>query len=530
MSITSFVFVLFIFLTLMLYYIVSQKYQWCILLISSVTFYLLSSLKGAIFVLVTSISVYSATLIMQNMSDKRKAYLKEHKNELSKNEKEMLKKRVKRKRKAVFLVVLFLNLGILCFFKYFHFVFEQISNLISLFGFNPLTDNFSFIIPLGISFYTFQTVGYLVNIYWENYKPERNYLKFLLFVSFFPQITQGPISEFEQLSKELFKVHNFTYKNFSWGFQRVLWGFMKKMIIANTLAPWVKDVFANYPSYTGITTLFGAFMYSVQIYADFSGYMDIMCGFCEMLDINLAENFERPYFSKSIAEYWRRWHITLGAWFKQYIYYPIAVSKWNRNLGKELTEKFGNSIGKNFPATIALIAVWFTTGLWHGASWAYIAWGGVNGLFIIFSMWMEPVYEKGKRLFHINESKWLWKAFQTIRTFILVTFIKVLPEVGSLSQGFGLWKRIFTEHTLPESISALIPFVGTAEIGNFLIVCMLTFLLFVTSLLQRKNPIREYFNRAPMVVRFLLLILLTFLIIMIGVPVSKEGAFLYEGF
>lgn len=530
MSITSLVFILFVFITLMLYYIAPQKHQWCILLISSVVFYLLSSLEGAVFVLITSISVYSATLIMQNMSDKRKAYLKEHKNELSKDEKEKFKSSVKRKRKAVFLFVLLLNLGLLCFFKYFHFVFEQIGNLISMFGYNMLADNFSFIIPLGISFYTFQSVGYLVNIYWENYKPERNYLKLLLFMSFFPQITQGPISEFEQLSKELFKAHNFSYKNFSWGFQRVLWGLMKKMIIANSLAPWVEDVFANYQSYTGITTLLGAFMYSVQIYADFSGYMDIMCGFCEMFDIKLAENFERPYFSKSIAEYWRRWHITLGAWFKQYIYYPIAVSKWNRNLGKKLTQKFGNSVGKNFPATIALIVVWFTTGLWHGASWAYIAWGGVNGLFIIFSMWMEPVYEKGKQFFRINESKWHWKAFQTIRTFILVTFIKVLPEVGSLSQGFGLWKRIFTEHTLPESKSALIPFVETTEIGNFLIVCVLIFLLFLTSLLQRKMPIREYFNRAPIPVRFLLLIFLTFLIIMIGVPVSQEGAFLYEGF
>ena len=530
MSITSFVFILFIFATLIVYYVAPKKYQWVILLVSSVAFYLLSSLRGAVFVLITASSIYAATLIMQNMSEKRKAYLKKHKEDLSKEEKEKYKNSVKKKRKAVFLATLLLNIGLLCFFKYFHFAFEQIGSLIAAFGGAKPVDSLNFIVPLGISFYTFQSTGYLINVYWENYKPERNYFKVLLFVSFFPQITQGPISEFDQLSGELFKEHSFTYKNYSWGFQRMLWGLMKKMVIANTLSPWVQDVFANYSSYSGITTLIGAFLYSVQIYADFSGYMDIMCGFCEMLDIRLAENFERPYFSKSIAEYWRRWHITLGAWFKQYIYYPIAVSKWNRNLGKKLTEKCGKSIGKNLPATIALVAVWFTTGLWHGASWAYIAWGGVNGLFIIFSMWMEPVYDKTKKILHIKEDKWLWRAFQTIRTFVLITFIKVLPEVGTLSQGLGLWKRIFTEHTLPRSKSALLPFLGNTETKNVLIVCFLILLLFLSSLLQRKKAIRDYFNRIPIFIRIILLVLLAFVVIMVGVPVSKEGAFLYAGF
>lgn len=530
MSITSFVFVLFIFVTLILYYIVPKKFQWYVLLASSVAFYLMSSLQGATFVLITASSIYTSTLIMQRLSDKRKKYLKAHKDEISKEEKEKYKNSVKKKRKAVFLVTLILNIGLLCFFKYFHFVFEQVSNLISAFGGNPLIDNFSFIVPLGISFYTFQSTGYLINIYWENYRPERNYLKVLLFVSFFPQITQGPISEFDQLSDELFKEHHFTYKNYSQGFQRMLWGFVKKMVIANSLAPWVRNVFTNYSSYSGITTLIGTFLYSIQIYADFSGYMDIMCGLCEMLDIKLTENFERPYFSKSVAEYWRRWHITLGAWFKQYIYYPIAVSKWNRNLGKKLTEKCGKSIGKNLPATIALIAVWFTTGLWHGASWAYIAWGGVNGVFIIFSMWMEPVYDKTKKLLHINESRWLWRAFQTIRTFVLITFIKVLPEVGTLSQGLGLWKRIFTNHVIPRSTSSLFPFLGDSEIRNVFIVCFLILLMFVMSLLQRKKPIKDYFNKIPLFIRIIILVLLVFVIIAVGVPVSKEGAFLYAGF
>lgn len=530
MSITSFSFILFVFLIIIIYYIVPKKYQWCVLLASSIAFYLLNSLRGVVFVLITASSIYLATRVMQSMSDKQKIYLKEHKTTLSKEEKAAYKSSIKKKRKIVFLIALLLNIGLLAFFKYFHFVFGQISNVVSAFGGNPPTDRFNFIVPLGISFYTFQSTGYLINIYWENYKPEKNYLKMLLFVSFFPQITQGPISEFNQLSHELFKEHSFTYKNYSRGFQRMLWGFMKKMVIANLLAPWVKDVFANYSSYTGVATLIGAFMYSVQIYADFSGYMDIMCGICEMLDIKLSENFMRPYFSKSIAEYWRRWHISLGAWFKQYIYYPIAVSKWNRNLGKRLTEKYGKSIGKNLPATIALLAVWFTTGLWHGASWAYIAWGGVNGLFIIFSMWMEPIYDKTKAFLGIKEDTWLWRAFQTIRTFVLVTFIKVLPEVGTLSQGIGLWKRIFTEHTIPSSKDALLPFLNGANISTVCIVTTLIALMFIASLMQRKKPIRDYFNNVPVMLRVLIMAILFFVVVTVGVPVSQEGEFLYAGF
>ena len=533
MSVTSFVFLLFIFATLIVYYIVPKKFSWLVLLAASISFYLLSSLKGTIFVLFTAGSIYGATMWLQSITDKQKAYFKENKETITKDEKSAIKAKNGKKRRAILVLTLILNFGIMAVVKYSHFAVDTVN---SIFG-TGIDNSFSLIVPLGLSFYTFQSTGYLINIYWNNYKPEKNFLKVLLFVSFFPQMTQGPISEFEQLSTELFERKPFTYKNYSWGLQRMFWGLLKKMVIANNMALWVDDVFANYSEYTGIACLIGAFMYSVQIYADFSGYMDIMCGYCEMLGITLTENFERPYFSKSIAEYWRRWHITLGAWFKQYIYYPIAVSKWNRKLGLKLTEKFGETIGLNLPATIALVAVWLTTGLWHGASWGYVAWGGVNGLFIIFSMWMEPVYAKMKHGLHINEKTWLWRAFQTVRTFVLVTFIKVLPEVGTLSDGIGLWKQIFTEHTIPTSITTLLPFL---EISNtlfdnnlpliFAVVVVLIGILFIFSLLQRKRPVREYFNKIPVPVRLVCLIAEFMLIASIGVMASLEGGFMYAGF
>ncbi len=218
--------------------------------------------------------------------------------------------------------------------------------------------------------------------------------------------------------------------------------------------------------------------------------------------------------------------MSLGAWFKTYIYYPIAVAKWNQRLGKKAQSRFGKHIGQTIPASLALVAVWLTTGLWHGASWGYIAWGGVNGLFIIFSLWMEPVYGRCKTLLRINESAWLWRAFQTVRTFVLVTFIKVLPEVGTLRDGLGLWKRIFTEHSIPHSLRALVPF---ASMKNLAVAAVFTLLIFVTSLIQRKMPIRQWFGRLPGLLRLVILAGLI-LVTVYFLGSGNAGGFMYAQF
>ena len=534
MSITSLTFILFITALILVYYLLPKRFQWVVLLVFSGCFYLTFGAKNALYVLFTASSIYGATRWMQQVTDSQKAFLKENKATLTKEEKAELKAKNKARRKRVMLITLLVNLAFLCTFKYLHFAISTLDSILTALGTQGIEDKTHLIAPLGISFYTFQAVGYLVDVYWENIRAEKNYFKVLLFVSFFPQITQGPISEYEQLSKELFIEHEFTYKNYSWGAQRMLWGFFKKMVVANTLGTCVNKVFANYLSYSGITTFLGALAYSAQIYADFSGYMDIMCGFCEILGIHLTENFERPYFSKSIAEYWRRWHISLGAWFKRYIYFPIGMSTWNRKLAKSTREKFGKHFSDTLPASIALVVVWLATGLWHGASWAYVAWGLVNGLFIILSLWLDPIYASMRQLCRVNESSWCWRAFQTIRTFILVTFIKVLPEVGTLSDGWGLWKHIFTDHTIPHSLRSLLPFVGwSATITTilFFLAVLGVLVMFVVSLLQRRKPVREYLDEMPLVVRVLLFSCIFMIIATFGVQASwDDGGFLYAQF
>ncbi len=529
MSLISVWFLVFSLVLLLVYYAVPGKFRWMVLLAASLFFYCMGGLRSVVYVFITALSTYLATLGMEHISVRQKQYLKAHKADLSREQRSAIKAQGKRRRRTLMVLTLVLNFGILCVFKYANFALAQVQAVVGWFVGSGNLNTVNLIVPLGISFYTFQTMGYLIDIYWEKYAPEKNFFRVLLFVSFFPQMTQGPISDFSDLKDELFAPHAFTYENYSRGFQRMLAGFFKKLVLANLLAPYVQDVFQNYAQYAGISVALGALCYSVQIYADFSGYMDIVCGLCEMLGIHLTENFNRPYFSKSVAEYWRRWHISLGSWFKAYLYYPIAIAKWNKKLGKNAQKRLGKAFGQTLPASIALVVVWLTTGLWHGASWAYIAWGGVNGLFIIASIWLEPVFEKTKRGLRIREDAWLWRAFQTLRTFAPVTLIKVLPEVGTLSDGLGLWRKIFTDFTVPTSLRALLPFVGKKS--EFIVVCLGTLALFITSLLQRKRPVRDYFAKLPRPIRIVLMAALCIVIVYFnGKSAGSAGGFMYAQF
>ena len=529
MSLISERFLLFAALLVVVFYLVPKRLQWMCLLAASCVFYASAGLENCAFIVITAVCAYGAGLWMQSLGDKSKAWLKAHKDSLDRDAKKAWKAKVSKRRKLVMAGCLGLNFGLLCLFKYAGFVLEQINELTLLFGGKGINTVWNLVTPLGISFYTFQTMGYVADVYWEKTPAQRNFPKLLLFTSFFPQVTQGPISDYRQLSQQLFAHHTYSDRNITFGFQRMMWGYFKKMVIADTAAPLVREVFASYASLPGNNVLLGAFLYSLQIYADFSGYMDIICGLCEMLDIRLAENFLRPYFSKSIAEYWRRWHITLGAWFKTYLYYPIAVSGLSRRLTKWGTRVFGATFGKTLAASFALVVVWLTTGLWHGANWGYIAWGGINGLFIIVSLWLEPVFGKAKRRLRVKESSFLWRGFVTLRTFFLVTLIKVFPEIGGFRGGVGFWQHCFTNWNLNGvNGRSMYPITGRREL---VILVLGALALLGVSLAQRKGSVRQQLTRLPRIIRLSIFVALFFLIVFIGIPLSTEtGGFLYAQF
>ena len=514
------------------YYLFPQRARWVVLLAASLLFYLAAGAGSLLCMLITSVSVYAAAMAMQRLSDRQKAYFKA--NRLSREEKAAFRQRSRRLRRACLFAALAVNLGLLCFFKYWHFALEQLNLLAGWLGVPGMRDTLRLMAPLGISFYTFQSIGYLADVYGENCRAQRSYFRLLLFISFFPQITQGPISAYGELSQTLYAGHAPQEKQLFWGFQRLLWGFMKKMVIANTFAQNTAILFAEYPSFGGMSVLLGAFLYLIQLYADFSGYMDIMCGFCEMLGVQLTENFSRPFFAKSVSEYWRRWHISLGQWFRKYVYYPVGVASWNLKLSKACRGVLGRHAANCLPPTIALLFTWLATGLWHGASWGYILWGLLNGLFIILSLWLAPVYERARTALRISDRSAFWRAVRILRTFTIVALLEVLPEVGTLGDGFHFWACIAANWRLPTGLKDLLPFVHLQNFNKTIGFCAAlgcTALVFIASLMQRKKPVRASFNALPRFVQVLLLAALIMLTASFGIQASwgAEG-FMYANF
>ena len=533
LTITSTWFVFLLLFIIVVYYSVPCRYQWITLLVSSLVIYFIWNRYAIVYILISSMTTYWSTKLITRGQNSAKSNIANNKDILSKDDIAKIKITVNKRNKVCLVIGLTINFGFLFFFKYFSFLLHNICYAIGELPIIEYADTFwgEVVIPLGISFYTFQLVGYLLDVYWGYYDYEKNYFRLLLFASFFPQITQGPISSYELLSAELFAEHHFSYDCYARGMWRLMWGLAKKMVIADSLSPIVTDIFHNYSTYSGLTVCVGAFLYTIQIYMDFSGYMDIMCGFCKTLGISLTENFDTPYFSKSIAEYWRRWHISLGEWFKKYIYYPVATSKNSRKLSRLLSRWFDRNIVNNIPATLALIVTWLATGLWHGASWAYIVWGGVNGLFIIFALWLEPSAIRLRGVLKIKSDNIFWSIVAMIRTFILVTLIKVFPEVGDLKDGLLYWKRIFYGSYSIEALHELRSVVSfEISFAKFIIPVLLVIVFFCSYLKYNGKMTDIKLEKFNILFRVATMIILILIIVIVGIPASSESVFMYARF
>lgn len=502
MLFTSYGFIGFLIIVFTIYYLLPGKFQWQFLLLASYIFYFIADPRYLIFIAITSVSTFFAA---KHISDKKKSFedwFKEHKKEYEKEERKSLKAREHSYEKKVFLACLLFNLGILAVTKYTNFTIANINSILASFGRADTLSFVDLIIPMGISFYTFQSMGYLIDVYNGKHEAQKNLFKFALFVSFFPQLVQGPISRYGDLSKTLYEEHRFNFRTVSFGLERILWGFFKKLVIADRILVAVQAIIADTDTYSGFYAFAGAMFYALELYADFTGGIDITIGVAETMGIKVTENFIRPYFSKNIKEYWNRWHITMGTWFTDYIFYPISASQFMMKLSKKSRAALGNNLGKRVPVYLSSFIVWFTTGIWHGASWNFIVWGLGNFVVIMISQELEPFYRWFHGKVHVAGT-FGWRLFQVVRTVLIMSSLRMFDCYRDVPLTFKMFGSIFTEFSLNQLNGAA--FIGMGLTGlDYAVVFIGMLMLVMVSLVQRTGSVREKISTLALPIRFII--------------------------
>lgn len=501
-------FLIFVGIAVIGYYLIPKRFQWIWLLIFSYIYYASSGIKILFFLLYTTITTYGTGRLLDQVNHK----------ELPRNE-------AKSRKRRILIGCLLLNFGMLAVLKYTNFAIENVNAI-----FHAGISFQKLILPLGISFYTFQSMGYIIDVYWGKYEAEKNPFRFALFVSFFPQLLQGPIGRFDRLARQLYEQHSFDLLKAQYALQLMLWGFFKKLVLADRAAVVVNQVFQNYTQYSGVTNIVALLMYSIQLYMDFSGGMDVVMGVAALFGVELDQNFKRPYFATSITDFWHRWHITLGTWMKDYIFYPVSLSKWMGKFSKWSKKAFGKKTGRVVPICVANIIVFLVVGVWHGAAWKYIAYGLYNGLIIAISSLLAPLYRKGFKKFHINPKSGAWHVVQILRTFLLVNISWYFDMAVSLSAAFAMMKSTVTGFSLATLTDGSLMMLGLDKL-DYMILAMGCLVVFLVSFLQERGiKIRESLGRKPLVIRWAVYGMLVFGIPMFGYVMTTTGGFIYAQF
>ena len=476
MDFLTLTFAVFFIISVICYYIVPKKMRWSVLLVSSLVFYVWSVPQLILYLLFSAVSTYLYGKWAENHKQHGKGWLA---------------------------IVIASNLAVLLFVKFYPLCEVKL-------GFPAL----NILMPMGISFYTLQVVAYCVDVYQGKTEAQRNFLKYLLFVSFFPQILQGPIPRYSQLKKQLFEGHSFDYRTFKFGFQLILWGMFLKMVIADRAAIFVNTVFPQYHLYEGTVLAVAAVLYSIQLYTDFLGCVCIAMGAAKVYGIDLQTNFERPYLAVSVKDFWRRWHISLSSWLRDYVYIPLG----------------GNRKGK-VRRYINLLLTFLVSGIWHGSGMQYIFWGLMQGGYQIAGEVLEPLRSKVRSLLQIDEKSQMCVLWKRFCTFVMITISWVIFRSASLKAGLSMLKKIVTD------VTPWVFFDGTLyqfgiEQKNFLAWILCVVLLAVIEHQQKKGNIREMLERQHLIVRWGIYLGAIALVAILGVygPGYSATQFLYGQF
>lgn len=409
------------------------------------------------------------------------------------------------RRKALLWISIFVNIGFLGFFKYYNFFLDNFISTFTYFGFNFNASTLNIILPVGISFYTFQTMSYTIDVYKGKLKPTHDFLAFGAFVCFFPQLVAGPIERATNLLPQFLKKRQFNTENAIKGIRLMLWGLTKKIVIADSIAPIVDDIYANYSQYPSHILLLGAFLFSLQLYCDFSGYSMIARGLSKMFGFELMVNFNYPYFSRNIGEFWRKWHISLSTWFRDYVYIPM-----------------GGSWGSKWSTMRNVMILFLVSGFWHGANWTFIFWGLLHGLLFIPSLWTNrnKKYSGDIQLNKFYLPSWK-EAFFILRTFVLVMILWVFFRAESIGSAFEYLQYMFQFDFRP--IHYLNPY-DNQPIG-IEIIFIIGFLIIEYLLATKSIQFYSQHKISRIIIDSLLLVIIT-----IGTQIGSNLSFIYFQF
>ncbi len=483
MLFNSITFLLFFAIVLFLYYVLPFKIKWVMLLFASCIFYMWWRPEFIILIFFSSFANYFLSGCI-NVSDTPKY-------------------------KKLFLVIsLIINFGLLFVFKYAVFINHSFMSLYQYLGIEYPIGDFDIVLPMGISFFTFQAASYTIDVYKKRIKPELNFFKFTLYLTFFPQLVAGPIERAENLLGQLFVHHKFNTVNISTGLKYMLIGYFKKVVIADRVALLVNTVYNQAQDFGGIAYIIATLFFTFQIYCDFSGYSDIAIGCAKTLGIDLMKNFNRPYFSKNIQEFWRNWHISLSSWLKDYVYIPLGGSHCS------LIRKYFN-----------LLVTFLLSGLWHGANWTFVIWGGIHGLYQIIG-------DLKNRIFKTNKSQFfVFNFFRVIITFVLVSFAWIFFRANTITDAFYIVENLFSDLnciTDMQYIYDLLNSFGLSIYEFVICVCSILLLIFI-ELFEKNRTIHQFLDNKPFVFRFIFYYVIVVIILSTGV-FGNGGEFIYFQF
>jgi alginate O-acetyltransferase complex protein AlgI len=476
MIFNSIEFVFFFILVTSAYFILPHKFRWFLLLASSCYFYMAFVPVYILILGFTIVIDYFAGILIENEHGK--------------------------KRKLFLVMSLVANIGVLAVFKYYNFLNENLTSILGSFSVENPVPFLKILLPIGLSFHTFQAMSYTIEVYRGNQKPERHFGIYALYVMFYPQLVAGPIERPQNILHQFYEVKKFDFDNISAGLKLILWGFFKKLVIADRLGIYVDSIYNNSQQHTGNTLLLATVFFAFQIYCDFSGYSDIAIGAARIMGFKLMTNFKSPYLAKSISEFWSRWHISLSSWFSDYLYKPlggnrVSIPRWYFNL----------------------LLVFLISGLWHGANWTFIIWGGLNGFYLVFALIIQNIkwanLDTSARAKFINLKNFI----KVITTFLLICFSWIFFRANAIGDAFYIIKKIATFKGgifAPEPHMIIYPLMG------------IFVLLSVEIMDHYKHTQIAFLSHQNIVVRYASYLFIAVMILLLGV--FDGGQFIYFQF